>query len=169
MADSNQDPSPSGDWTPLSDVHIETRDRESWWIADRPGSQEPRRLFQPSTWPELRSRSAPIARAVSWATAFVITLGLMGWAWTAVGLNDLCRRIRDREAGDLCKEPPAVLQDLQLVLAVAGILAGVVAVVYLVHFARTGWIWRRWRGVGMTFAGLVVAWLGVFVAGALLV
>ena len=57
------------------------------------------------------------------------------------------------------------LAGVQLAIAVPGIVAGLVALTYLTFLAVTGYTWRRWREVAMTFLGLVLAWGLVYAIG----
>ena len=57
---------------------------------------------------------------------------------------------------------PGWYRSTQLVLAVVGIGAAVVVMAYLAHFVITGRIWRRWRGVAMTFGALAASWAALW-------
>jgi hypothetical protein len=50
----------------------------------------------------------------------------------------------------------------QLLLALAGLAATLVEAVYLAFYAGWGRIWRRFRGVSITYAVLASAWMIVW-------
>jgi len=114
---------------------------------------------------EIRSRSRSVARVTAWITAFLVLVAGGFWALNSWRLLDPCTRV-DVAPNAECVAPASGLRTLQFVVAAPGLAAGVVALVYLVHLATTGRTFRRWRGVALTFSGLVLLWLLVFAVGA---
>jgi hypothetical protein len=98
----------------------------------------------------------------SWVTAIVVLAGVARWIGASWTLRDPCSA-----AGGVagCVAPPIGLRYLQFGIAVSGVAAGLVGVVYAVHLGLTGRTFRRWRGVAISFAGLVAAWLAVYLVG----
>ena len=115
---------------------------------------------------EIRSRSLRLATITAWVTAAILLIGGTFWAINAWQLLDPCERT-GVGSGVGCLAPTSVLRTTQFVVALAGLAAAAVAVIYVLHLAITGRTFRRWRGVAATFGGLVIVWLAVYVVGAL--
>jgi hypothetical protein len=105
--------------------------------------------------PELYVKSSRLARiGAALLTAFV-AIGTARWAWTAYELS--------RPPELVCAGcAPDWYRWTQLVLAIAGIIVALVTMAYLAYFASTGRIWRRWRGVAMTFGILAASWTALW-------
>lgn len=93
-----------------------------------------------------------------------MVVGIASWLSGSIKLLDPCAD-RVVPAGVKCQALNPVMRDLQMVIAVPGMVMGVVGVVYLVYFAVTGRTFRRWRGVAVVFGTLVAAWLVVYLVG----
>ena len=88
-----------------------------------------------------------LARVISGAIAAVLVLGGVRWAveaWRRFAVSDAAR--------------PTWFRAPQMLLAVAGMTMSVLLIVYLVHFTGSGLVWRRWRGVAITFGALAASW-----------
>jgi hypothetical protein len=105
--------------------------------------------------PELYIKSPRLARIGAALLATFVAIGTARWAWVA-GLL-----FRPREL--VCEGCGADwYRWTQLALAVAGIAVALITMAYLVHFATSGRIWRRWRGVAMTFGALAASWTALW-------
>lgn len=87
-----------------------------------------------------------MARAIAGGAVVLIVLAMVPWIREAVIRLDVPDFFR-----------PAWFRWTQLLVAVAGLVAAVVEGVYLVHYALTDLVWRRWRGVTIVFAILASA------------
>lgn len=104
---------------------------------------------------EFRLRSRTRARWTAALLALLVAVSLARWAWVSLelaGRDDLDRSW-------------SWLAGVQLVIAVPGLVAGFVALTYLVFLVITGYTWRRWREVTLTFLGLVLLWGLVYAIG----
>ena len=135
-------PSDSGEAAATASPLVERRDA---WIDRHDGKRE------------IRLRSEEPARWIAAAIALLVAVGSVRWAFVTQGLLDVELSRSDRW-----------LQALQYVIALPGVLAGIVLAVYAARFATSGRTWRRWRGIAIAFAALVTAWSLVFVIGALI-
>jgi Co/Zn/Cd efflux system component len=88
-----------------------------------------------------------LARVISGVVAAVLAAGMARWVIEANHRFFVPHPIR-----------PVQFRVPQLLLAVAGLTAALVQVAYLTYFATTDRIWRRFRGVSITFAVLASAW-----------
>jgi hypothetical protein len=105
--------------------------------------------------PELYIKSPRLARIGAALLAIFVAIGTVRWAWVAYLLF--------RPQGLVCEGcAPDWYRWTQLALAVAGIAVALGTMAYLVHFATTGRIWRRWRGVAMTFGALAASWTALW-------
>jgi len=117
-------------------------------VAERKGSSKK------DVWevPELYVTGHRGARIVTAAIAIGIAVGSVFWV----------REARDRfdVPAILCDGcgPPDWFRWAQLLLAVVGIAAGIVVLVYMVNFVVRQYVWRRWRGVSLVFGVLAAAW-----------
>lgn len=102
--------------------------------------------------PEVYIRSPKVARVGAGFLAAFVAIGAARWAWAAAAL------FRPLEVVCAGCAPADWYRWSQLLLAVAGIPVALVTMAYLIHFAATGRIWRRWRGVAMTFGILAATW-----------
>jgi hypothetical protein len=106
--------------------------------------------------PELYIKSPRLARIGAALLAAFVAIGTARWAWVAK------RLFRPPEL--VCEgcAPADWYPATQLILAVLGIAVALVTMAYLVHFASSGRIWRRWRGVAMTFGILAASWTALW-------
>ncbi len=126
------------------------------------GSVDPAEIEQNSeraTWGSHRGRmelyikSDRIARITASALVVLIAIGAALWAWRAAALV----RVPVIVCAE-CSPPPDWFRGTQLILAVVGTASALLAMAYLVYFAGSGRVWRRWRGVTATFGILAAAW-----------
>ena len=117
-------------------------------IAERKGTDEP----QDWTVPELYITGHNGARVLTAALAVGIVLGVVFWAREARSRFDVPSLVCDGCA------PADWFRWTQLLLAVIGIAAALVVVVYMAHFTAHEVVWRRWRGASITFGVLAGAW-----------
>lgn len=59
--------------------------------------------------------------------------------------------------------PPDWYRWSQLLVAAVGITVALIAVAYLVYFAGSGRIWRRWHLTAMTFGILAATWSAMWI------
>ena len=91
--------------------------------------------------PELYVESEGLARATAGFSALVIVLAMVPWIRESVIRLDVPDFFR-----------PAWFRWTQLLVSLVGLVAALVEAVYLVHYAWTDLVWRRWRGVTIVFA-----------------
>lgn len=104
---------------------------------------------------ELRLRSRERARWAASLIGILVAVSLVRWAWVSV----------DLAARDDLDRSWSWLAGVQFAVAVPGIVAGLVALAYLVFLVATGYVWRRWREVAAVFLALVLAWGVVYAIG----
>lgn len=118
-------------------------------IAERKGSGDDQKVWSV---PELYVTGHKGARVLTAVMAIGIAVGLIFWVLEARQRFEVPALVCDGCA------PPEWFRWAQLLLAVPGILAGVVVLVYMVHFTIREIVWRRWRGVSITFGVLAATW-----------
>ena len=108
---------------------------------------------KPTTWGAYKNHRAlyvssdRLARVVSAIAVVMLVVGAFRWAYEAAarfGVSTFARSDAFRV--------------FQLAVAIAGIAATVVAIVYLTFFTVTGRIWRRWNEVTIVFGVLAGSW-----------
>jgi hypothetical protein len=88
-----------------------------------------------------------VAQFISAITAIVLLSGMGRWIVEANHRFFVPDAVR-----------PFLFRLPQLLLAVAGLTSALAMVAYLTYFVTTGRIWRRFHGVGITFAVLASLW-----------
>ena len=110
--------------------------------------------------PELYVTSPRLARFGAALLGAFVVAGSVRWAWVA---NALSRQEL------ICEGCSADwFQPAQLALAVAGIAVALVTVAYLTYFVTSGRIWRRWRGIAVSFGVLAASWTALYLVVALI-
>lgn len=102
--------------------------------------------------PELYVTHHRAARILSAVLAVGVTIGTVFWWREAITQFDVPVLV--------CADcaPPDWFRWTGLIVAVAGIAAAVIQVVYFLNFAVRGVVWRRWRGVAIAFGTLAAAY-----------
>lgn len=114
---------------------------------------------------EVRLRDHRTARVVAGVLAVLLAAGVARWLQVAVRSVDPC----GSESALLCKEATAGIRWTQLVVAVAGGIAGAVVVGYCLRFATLATVWRRRGTVVAVFLGLACAWVVIYTVGTITV
>ncbi len=102
--------------------------------------------------PEVFVTSDPLARALTGVIATVVVTGTVFWgleSWRRFQVPEIIR--------------PWWFRGPQFAIALAGIAAAVVETAYLVYFAIAGLIWRRWRGITLSFGVLSGGWTAIWI------
>jgi hypothetical protein len=117
-------------------------------VAERKGSGD-KQVWEV---PELYVTGHNGARVLTAVMAIGIAAGVVLWILEARDRFDVPLLVCDGCA------PPEWFRWTQLLLAVVGIAAALVVLVYMVNFTVREVVWRRWRGVSIIFGVLAAAW-----------
>lgn len=124
-------------WQPIGDTSVPNDDQAA-----------------PRRWrlPELYVTDHTAARILSTFLAIGVAIGTAFWWPAAVDNFDVPPLV--------CADcvPPDWFRWSQLIIAIVGIVAAVVQVVYFLNFALRGVVWRRWRAVAIVFGALAAAY-----------